>query len=430
MGNTKSRKIKEKYDNNTYKIVRIIKDNFLNEHEIISFSFKKIELGLKKVIESKDFQLNWESKTILKYFSQTHPNLTDFYFVTKSKKKEKGNFDMIVEYGVLLYSPLKKEKHVWILIDNIISAMIYLEENGLHYPTIRPDYIIKKHYKHYKLLNPYVFSSMLKDILDIYTNEMIKISERKRYRRERIKMNIRELGCLGIYLMGDFNFDLLVSDQSYVEECIGKISRFVSPQTRSFLGYIFDEGLVGESFKEIKEWFEKFISLRTNKNSKNNFYYVDLKKKKKNLDFVKNNNVKKFQSNRNHVKPKKDLLNGFYKDGLDFRTSIHSIKEIPTFNKPNPKNFSTLKYLSHAEKLKLSKNNLNKNPLSTSILLESDIKKNRNRKSTSNIHKLTQSLYLTQEEEDFRVNNLKKNLKQEKKFLTEKKKKKEKVIIY
>ncbi len=226
---------------------------------------------------------------------------------------------MVFEYGPKIKKPLKKEKYIWIMIEHIVDAMIFLEELGLHYPSLRLAYVMRKEYKFFKLLNPYAFPFFLKEVLKVYTNPLIPITKRKKYRECNQKRNIFELGILVLNSIGDFDEEKLYLNFEYLKSTLMEIYHLISSQLREFFKFIFDETTTPENFQEIKNWLVQNMERFKSKYMIN--YYHRKKKEKCKKQF---NTAQALTTPVPlQVRPIKKInidLREFYKDEIKFST--------------------------------------------------------------------------------------------------------------
>ena len=350
MGN-QIEKLKKKYENKDFNVLNEKEDKLLGNFAILSFFISKPIVCIKKSFNPKNYNIYIDVEYLIKLISNSHRNISNFFFMDFDQKNENSS-TLIFEYGSIIKQQLK-EKKIWILIEDILEGMIFLEKNLLHYPILKLKYILEKKGESYKLINPYVFPQFLEKVIKIYANPMMTISQKKEFNKKEIKRNVKELGILVLSLMGNFENDRLYSDFNYRKNCLKLIFNNISPQLQEFFSFIFDERISPDRFSSFKEWLNNnkkrfnpilmkdFYLKSDNKNIGNNFRNFHNRnkvnnnrvrasstnvdpRKKNNIDYIKkislknsNNRINIFENQRKEIKngPMNNSLN-FTKGGL------------------------------------------------------------------------------------------------------------------
>ena len=137
--------------------------------------------------------------------------------------------------------------------------MLYFESISQHYPYISRSYLIQVEKKQYALMNPYCFSSFFEDVLGVYTNMMIGMSKRKEFSRQKIELNVQQLGCMILGLLNqNFNEDRLNHDDNYRKSCYMHIQKFLSKDLRAFFNFIMRDFNANypKSFTTVDKWLK------------------------------------------------------------------------------------------------------------------------------------------------------------------------------
>ena len=260
MGNTKSQKLKENYIKGKFKVIDNQKDQLLNQYRILQFTGFSSETYIQKILNPSEYDEYADINEFIKKLSNTCKFICEFHFVEYNSQNQ-DLFDLIFEFGTFLKLPLVKEKYIWMLIDNVTDAMIFLEDNMLHYPFLHKNYIIQISNKSFKLLNPYCFPDYLKEVLQIYMNPMNPVSNRRIYSQTQIRRNIKEFGVMIITLIKSMSIQRLLKEPNYWKDALGLIKPTVSEDLVTFIAYILDnKPTAPTSFHNIKEELKKYKS--------------------------------------------------------------------------------------------------------------------------------------------------------------------------
>ena len=258
MGNTKSQKLKENYVKNKYKMLESRSDQLLGKYKVLRFSGFGNETYIQKILNPSEYDEYADINEFIKKLSNSSKHICEFHFVEYNTKNQEL-FDLIFEFGVFLNLPLKKEKYIWMLIDNVVEAMIFLEENMLHYPFLHKNYIIQRDTKEFKLINPYCFPDYLKEVLQIYMNPMNPVSNRKIYSQTQIRRNIKEFGVMIITIIKNLSIQKLLKEPNFWREAVKGMQNEISQELGSFIHFVLDGGVNAPvSFLTIKEELNKY----------------------------------------------------------------------------------------------------------------------------------------------------------------------------
>ena len=377
MGN-QIEKLKHKYEKGDYNVLNENQDRLLGNFLILSFFISKPIVCIKKSFNPKNYNTNIDVEYLIKLISKSHRGISDFFFMNIDKKNE-NSYTLIFEYGNILKKPIK-EKKIWLLIENILEAMLFLEKNLLHYPILKLKYILEKKGESYKLLNPYVFPQFLEKVIKMYANPMVSISQKKNFHKIEIKRNVLELGILVLSLMGDFNTDKLYSDFNYRKNCLKLIFNNISEQLKEFFSFIFDERISPDNFESFKLWLDNNKKSFNPISMKDYYYFADNNNiirnsiNQQNRNFQNqnrnrvnthrprvNNNNRKVRASSNNVGPRRNL---------NFDNSISNQKKNQEFKKNS---------LQQNQRYQKNNNNL----VSKSLIFDGEQNKGSNKKRTS-----------------------------------------------
>jgi hypothetical protein len=252
MGNTKGKRIREEYLRQNFQISEIKHDSLLGSFTLIQFLHEGVDSYVMiKVLDPRIYDEYTDIQEAIKKLNQEHPQISCFYFVEENRQNPEI-YDVAFEYGESLNTFISDEGFLWRYIDQVIEGMIYLESQGFHYPTISKQYLLLTKGNTIKLVNPYVFTDFMKEILQIYLNPQNPVSNRHSYFMMQISRNIKELGIMLATLVSNCNEYQLKSDQAYSNKVIDAVGTKFSKQFVNFMkSLIFNQGQL-KNFKEVK----------------------------------------------------------------------------------------------------------------------------------------------------------------------------------
>lgn len=256
MGNSKGKQIKDFYSRLMYQNVEVGHDNLLGSFSVIKILGPNSEIFVLKVLDPRIYDEYTDIQEAVRKLNQEHPQISSFYFVQENKQNNEI-YDLAFEYGEPMNTFVHEESILWLYIDQIIDGMIFLESQGYHYPTLSKQYIILTSKNNVKILNPYVFSDFMKEILQIYLNPQNPISNRRAYFLMQISRNIRELGIVVATLVSNCNEYQLKTDPAYVQKVIEAISSKFSKNLVIFLKTLISNQNQIKNFSELKSFVLK-----------------------------------------------------------------------------------------------------------------------------------------------------------------------------
>ena len=258
MGNTKSQKLKESYIKGKYNVKESRKDQLLGLYSILQFHGFETDLYIQKVLNPSEYDEYADINEFIKKLSNSCKNICEFFFVEYNTQNQ-DLFDLVFEFGGPLALPLKKEKYVWRLIEQLTEGLLFLEDNILHYPFLHKNYIVQTGDKSFKLVNPYCFPDYLKEVLQIYMNPMNPVSNRKIYSQTQIKRNLREFAVLIITLTQSHSVQRLLKEPNYWQEVLMSMRGQISQELESFIAFILQQNAnAPQSFHDVKNWLNTY----------------------------------------------------------------------------------------------------------------------------------------------------------------------------
>ena len=258
MGNTKSQKLKENYIKGKYNVKESRKDQLLGLYSVLQFHGYDSDIYIQKVLNPAEYDEYADINEFIKKLSNSCKNICEFFFVEYNTQNQ-DLFDLVFEFGAPLSLPLKKEKYIWRLIEQLTDGLLFLEDNVLHYPFLHKNYIVQSGDKNFKLVNPYCFPDYLKEVLQIYMNPMNPVSNRKIYSKTQIKRNLREFAVLIITLIQSHSVQRLLKEPNYWQEALIGMRGKISPDLESFIAFILQQKAnAPQSFHDVKNWLNMY----------------------------------------------------------------------------------------------------------------------------------------------------------------------------
>lgn len=258
MGNTKSQKLKDSFLKGKYMVKESRKDQLLGMYTVLQFNGFESDLYIQKVLNPAEYDEYADINEFIKKLSTNSKNICEFHFVEYSSTNQEL-FDLVFEFGTLLKLPFATERQLWALVDNVIEAMLFLEENVMHYPFLHKNYIVETSRSGYKLINPYCFPDYLKEVLQVYMNPMTSVTNRKSYSQTQIRRNIREFGVMIITMVQSHSVQRLLKEPNYWQEVLVNLRSKISNDLENLIAYILQAGPNSpKSFADIKNWIVSF----------------------------------------------------------------------------------------------------------------------------------------------------------------------------
>ena len=260
MGNTKGKKIREDYLRQNFQISEIKHDNLLGSYTLIQLFCEGTDpCVMIKVLDPRIYDEYTDIQEAIRKLNQEHPQISCFYFVEENRQNPEI-YDVAFEFGESMNTFIYDEGHLWRYIEQVNEGMIYLESQGFHYPTISKQYLLLKKGNNIKLVNPYVFSDFMKEILQIYLNPQNPVSNRHSYFMMQISRIIKELGIMIATLVSNCNEYQLKTDQLYSNKVIDAVgAKFSKHLVNLMKSLIFNQGQL-KSFMDVKNLTGKLKS--------------------------------------------------------------------------------------------------------------------------------------------------------------------------
>ncbi len=223
----------------------------MGAYRIIKFRREEKSLFLSKVINPTQYD-NYASDVdeFAKKIMKEHTNICDFAFV-EPNRRDANLYDSVFEFGDYINTKFQSENVIWTFINHILAGLLFLQQEGLHYPFLRKKYTTYQSDKNaFKLLNPFCFPAFIDNVIGTYLNMDIGVSEKREFQNKCIMRNIKEFGIMILALVKDtdeMNFfrnpalirDLFASfrrDKIYSDKLIDLLSYMI--ENRSQMTFI------------------------------------------------------------------------------------------------------------------------------------------------------------------------------------------------
>lgn len=252
MGNASTAEIKQNLKKKKYKVITIESDKILGDYEVILFPKIDDKRFLKQSLNLSYYDRFADTEKFTQKLGKECKQLTNF-FLAEENTENPEIIDFLFEYGTQFENPIIKEKHVWKTITQILDALIFLEDEMLHYPCLSRRFVLFQDKYKIKLLNPFAFPEFRQEALSVYLNPLISISKRKAHSLSQIIKNIHDFGLTIITLVAKCSEQALHSDPNYAIKIVDGLSLKFSKGLVSFLRMQLEIKSDIISFKQIRD---------------------------------------------------------------------------------------------------------------------------------------------------------------------------------
>ena len=277
MGSTRSRTLQPAFRNGNFKHLLAHSDPHLGSFSILRFGketggegidgerlmsieFDKFcaEIALLQVLDPSEFDsFTSDTDEFTKLISLKHPAISEFLFV-EPKVPEDGTYHLLFEFSPIQPTTPTKEREVWEFLLPLLTALIFLEDRGLHYPYLRKRYVFpSSSTSGVKLLNPHCFPSFLRDLFKIYLNVITSQNEKKQYQTQQIQRNVKEFAIMILAFVEGEEENTILKNPGRIREIIAGLGpiRGFSNHLTNLLIYAF-ENRNTMKFSDLKKFIE------------------------------------------------------------------------------------------------------------------------------------------------------------------------------
>ena len=234
---------------------RTVKDSIIGDYNVLSLVTSD-ELFLQKKYLSTDFDVYSKIEAFLGLIIKRHEHVCDLYSVL-TQDMNPGEFELIFRHDSPFNETLKDESDIWVMLYHLSLALSSLEQVGIPYPLLSRYYVLKGD-EGYKLMNPFVFPKFLGEVLSIYLNPLIQVSQKKLHHANMIARSLSEFQILTITLIsGNINEAEIAERSKVFFKEIDAISKKYSVYLTYFCTEIFKNA---KSFSDFAGFFSANVS--------------------------------------------------------------------------------------------------------------------------------------------------------------------------
>lgn len=209
------------------------KDERIGTAQIFSMSAFPEKLLLRKAFDPSAYPESTDTQKFIGRLCSSFPLVCEFLFLDQMPGSQ---FELIFAHGPTLdLKPLPEDK-LWELALRMTNVLMFYESQGTHYPCLDRRYIVVSP-NGLCVINPFVFPDYVRDMIKIYLNPMVPVSQKQTFSAQRIQGNLMELGRTILILQTStiLNISSLANDPGYLAATLAQFSKNVSPNLYQFV---------------------------------------------------------------------------------------------------------------------------------------------------------------------------------------------------
>lgn len=259
MGNNKAKIYRSDYLGGSFDQVIEHQDTNLGKYMIFKFHRDEKSNYFSKTMNPQEYD-NYSSDVdeFAKKLLKNNPGICEFCFV-EPNRFDPNLYDLVFEFGDCLNRYFTNEKVIWTFISHMLNGLLFLQNEGFHYPALRKKYTIYQSDKSaFKLLNPHCFSKYIENLIAIYLNSSIGMTEKRNFQNQNIIRNIKEFGIMILSLIKDVDESHFFKTPTLIKQTLVEFKRNRSYSDKLINFLIFSvENRTPMNFHDIA----KFISI-------------------------------------------------------------------------------------------------------------------------------------------------------------------------
>ena len=249
---------------------RTISDAVLGEFNVLRGAGGT--LYLQKRFLSPDLEIYAKIKLFLGLAAKRHAAICPLFSLS-TEELEQGEFELIFEHYLELIPTFNDEAEIWILIFQLLTGLSSLENSGVPYPQLSKRFIYKG-LQGYFLLHPFVFPIFLGEVLSIYLNPLVGVSQKRAHHSSKLTNSLQEFQILVISLVSGFPDEAKLAQkkglfsqalQTIKENYSVYLFYFCSEVLKNAVGFAFLLDFFTSNFNRFPEKFKTFYRNWTEK---------------------------------------------------------------------------------------------------------------------------------------------------------------------
>ena len=227
-----------------------IKDAIIGDFNILLIPTSE-EFFIQKKFSSADFDVFTKIDAFLNLIIKRHHRVCELYSVLTDDMSS-GEFELIFRHYPSFTGHFEDETEIWIMIYQLIQGLISLEAVDIPFPCLSR-YFVTKDEEGYRLLSPFLFPRFIGEVLLIYLNPLLSMSQKKHHHQEKVEQSLKEFQILILsFISGNTNEDELARRSTTFFAEIENISKRCSVYLIYFIVEIFKSA---RDFKHLMAFF-------------------------------------------------------------------------------------------------------------------------------------------------------------------------------
>lgn len=240
MGSAHSKVLKAAYNEGEFEEVISHSDASMGSYRIVKFHINDKELFLLKQLDPSQYdQYTSDVEEFGSKLCRNHPNICEFGFF-EPNALDPNIYDLVFEFGDYINTHFQNEKVIWTFITHLLSGLIFLQEEGMHYPILRKRFTVyQSSASVFKLLNPYCFVKFVDNVLGIYLNTQVSTEEKQSFQSTNLQRNVKEFGIMVLSLIKNVEEASFFKNPSSIKPALMSLSieHNYSQKLINFLSY-------------------------------------------------------------------------------------------------------------------------------------------------------------------------------------------------
>lgn len=226
MGNARARELRDDYTDQAYTEVVCHNDQNMGSYRILKFRRENRTLFLSKTLNPAEYdKYSSDVDEFSKKLMRHHQNICEFFFVEVNQRSAE-TYDLVFEFGDYINTNFQNEKVIWTFIEHILAGLLFLQNEGFHYPIVRKKYTVYQSDRNsFKLLNPFCFPQFLDKVIGLYLNPNIGVSEKKAFQNQSLIRNIKEFGIMILALIKNQEENFFFKNPSSIRQSLSAFKR-------------------------------------------------------------------------------------------------------------------------------------------------------------------------------------------------------------
>ena len=141
MGNQQGGGVRERFHRGGFAVREVRSDERVGHFALLQ-SEEGAETLLQRIVNPEDYRRESAFDRVVEQVLQHCEGISRFLFLDRNKLNGKV-YDLVFEYGDALEDRALSEEDFWFAVRRVVSALVFLETNGRHHPSLRKEYLLR-----------------------------------------------------------------------------------------------------------------------------------------------------------------------------------------------------------------------------------------------------------------------------------------------